>query len=101
MEMTANEILYLIGGIILTFAALPQITQLYVTKTAKGLNLLTFLMLLTGYILKMFYSIYTAINGYGIVLIITTSLGFLNILTVTYLIIYYRYVRKFRKKRRF
>ncbi len=89
--MTLTEILYLIGGIILTFAALPQITQLYMTKNTEGLNLLTFLMITTGYILKMFYAIYTAINGYGIVLIITTSLGFLNILTVTFLIIYYRY----------
>lgn len=91
--MTTVEVLYLIGGIILTFAALPQITQLYLTKNTEGLNLLTFLMLSTGYTLKMFYAIYTAINGYGIVLIITTSLGLLNILTTTFLIIYYRFFR--------
>ena len=91
--MTTVEVLYLIGGIILTFAALPQITQLYLTKSTEGLNLLTFLMLSTGYTLKMFYAIYTAINGYGIVLIITTSLGLLNILTTTFLIIYYRFFR--------
>ena len=92
--MTMTEILYLIGGIILTFAALPQITQLYITKSAEGLNLLTFLMITTGYTLKMFYAFYTAINGYGTVLIITTSLGLLNILTVTIMIIYYRFIRK-------
>jgi len=99
--MTANEVLYLIGGIILTFAALPQITQMYMTKTAEGLNLLTFLMILTGYTLKMFYAIYTAINGYGTVLIITTSLGLLNILTIVILIIKYRFFRIVRKERRF
>lgn len=91
--MTMPEILYLIGGIVLTFAALPQVTQLYITKQTEGLNLLTFLMITSGYILKMFFAIYTAINGYGVVLIITTSLGFLNILTVTFLIIYYRYFK--------
>ena len=89
MEMT--EVLYLIGGIVLTFAALPQITQLYIQKNAESLNLLTFLMILTGNILKMFYAIYTAVNGYGTVLIITTSLSLLIILTLTIMIIYYRF----------
>lgn len=92
--MTMTEILYLIGGIILTSAALPQITQLYLTKNSDGLNLLTFFMLSIGNILKMFYAIYTAINGYGLVIIITTSLSLLNILTLTTLIIYYRYFHK-------
>jgi uncharacterized protein with PQ loop repeat len=89
--MTTNEILYLIGGIILTFAALPQITQLYIQKKSEGLNLLTFLMIVTANILKMFYAIYTAVNGYGTVLIITTSLSLLIILTLTIMIIYYRF----------
>lgn len=89
--MTANEVLYLIGGIILTFAALPQITQLYIEKDAKGLNLLTFLMILAGNILKMFYAIYTAVNGYGTVLIITTTLSLTIISTLTIMIIYYKF----------
>lgn len=92
--MTMTEVLYLIGGIILTSAALPQITQLYLTKNSDGLNLLTFFMLSIGNILKMFYAIYTAINGYGLVIIITTSLSLINILTLTTLIIYYRFYRK-------
>ncbi len=89
--MTTNEATYLIGGIILTFAALPQITQIYITKDVRGLNLLTFLMILTGNILKMFYAIYTAVNGYGLVLIITTSMSLLIIATLTSLIIYYKF----------
>ena len=93
-KMTMTEVLYLIGGIILTSAALPQITQLYLTKNSEGLNLLTFFMLTIGNILKMFYAIYTAINGYGLVIIITTSLSLLNILTLTILIVYYRFYHK-------
>jgi uncharacterized protein with PQ loop repeat len=92
--MTSTEVLFLIGGILLTFAALPQITQLYITKTAEGLNLLTFLMILTGNALKIFYAYYTAVNGYGLVLIITTILSFLIILILTIMIIYYKYFMK-------
>ena len=92
--MTTTEVLYLIGGIILTFAALPQITQLYIQKNADSLNLLTFLMIVIGNILKMFYAIYTAVNGYGIVLIITTSLTLLIVSTLTTMIIYYRFIHK-------
>ncbi len=96
MEMA--EVFQLIGGMILTFAALPQITQVVITKSVEGLNLLTFLMILTGNALKLVYAIHMAVNGYGLVLIITTSMSFLIILTLTSMIVYYR---RFRKDRLF
>ena len=98
--MTMAEVFQLIGGMFLTFAALPQITQILITRSVQGLNLLTFLMILTGNAMKMVYAIYMAINGYGLVLTITTGMSFAIILTLTALIIYYRYFRKVRKFKR-
>ena len=89
--MTTNEILYLMGGVILTFASLPQMTQIYITKNVAGINLLTYLMLTAGTSLKMFYAVYTAINGYGMVIILTTLMSLIIIVTVTSMIIYYRF----------
>ncbi len=88
--MTTPEISQLLGGMVLTFAALPQITQVYITKDVRGLNLTTFLLLLVGNGLKSIYGIYMAVNGYTVVLIITTGLSFLIIAILVIMVIYYR-----------
>lgn len=89
--MTIPEIFQFVGGILLTLAALPQITQVIITKNVRGLNLTTFTMILIGNVFKSVYGIYMAINGYGIILIITTSMSFTIILILIILIIYYRF----------
>ncbi len=88
--MTTPEIFQLLGGMILTFAALPQITQVYITKDVRGLNLTTYLMILVGNGLKSIYGIYMAINGYSTVLIITTGLSMVIITILVLMVIYYR-----------
>jgi len=89
MEMA--EVFQLIGGMLLTFAALPQITQIYMTKSAEGLNITTFLMILIGNACKIIYAIHIAVNGYGTILIFTTGASFLIIVILLALILYYRY----------
>ena len=89
--MTIPEIFQFLGGLLLTLAAVPQITQVYITKNVKGLNLTTFTMILVGNAFKSIYGIYMAINGYGIILIITTSMSFTIISILIILIIYYRF----------
>ena len=88
--MTTPEIFQLLGGILLTFAALPQISQVYITKDVRGLNLTTFLMILVGNGMKSIYGIYMAINGYSTVLIITTGLSMVIISILVLMVIYYR-----------
>ena len=88
--MTTPEVFQLMGGMVLTFAALPQITQVYITKDVRGLNLTTFLLLLAGHGMKSIYGIYMAVNGYTVVLIITTGLSFLIIAILVIMVIYYK-----------
>ncbi len=92
--MTTPEIFQLLGGILLTFAALPQITQVIITKNVRGLNLTTFFMILVGNGFKSIYGIHMAVNGYGVILIITVSMSFTIILILIILIIYYRMLEK-------
>jgi uncharacterized protein with PQ loop repeat len=92
MEMA--EIFQLMGGFILTFAALPQITQVIITKNVTGINLTTFTMLLIGNFLKIIYGYNMAINGITNVLIITNSMAFLIILILVVLVINYKYLEK-------
>jgi len=88
--MMIIEGIQLMGGIFLTFATLPQITQVYITKNVSGLNLTTFIMILIGNLLQGAYGIYMAVNGYGFVLIISNSMAFCMILTLIVLIVKYR-----------
>ncbi len=92
--MTTPEIFQLLGGILATFAALPQITQVMITKNVKGLNLTTYFMILVGNGFMSVYGIYMAVNGYGIILIITISMSTIIISTLIILIIYYRRLEK-------
>lgn len=75
-------------------AGLPQLTQIYLTKSVDGLNILTYLMIVGGNSMMVIYAIELAMNGIGFVLLVTTALGTLVTGAILLLIIYYRYIKK-------
>lgn len=98
--MTMAESFQLLGGILLTFAALPQITQVYITRNVKGLNLLTYFMILVGNGFMAIFGFEMALNGNGIVLLITSLMGFTIISILVILILVFRKFPEIGRNRR-
>jgi uncharacterized protein with PQ loop repeat len=89
MELT--EMIYLIGGITLTIASVPQIVQVIITKSVRGLNLATFMLLLIGNGFKLLYAIDLLQKGISTVIFLSTGMSFLTILILVTLITNYKY----------
>jgi uncharacterized protein with PQ loop repeat len=89
MELT--EMVYLIGGITLTIASVPQIVQVVITKSVRGLNLATFMLLLIGNGFKLLYAIDLLQKGISTVIFLSTGMSFLTILILVTLITNYKY----------
>lgn len=83
--------IYLIGGITLTIASVPQIVQVVITKSVKGLNLATFMLLLIGNGFKLLYAIDLLQKGISTVIFLSTGMSFLTILILVTLITNYKY----------
>ncbi|MCM0648874.1 PQ-loop domain-containing transporter [Clostridium swellfunianum] len=69
------DFLQLIGGIILAFGQIPQIVQIIRTKSAKDINLKTYIMMFTGILLMETYAINLVSHGSGGAFLITNTLS--------------------------
>lgn len=69
------DFLQLIGGIILSFGQIPQIVQIIKTKSAKDINLKTYIMMFTGIFLMETYAINLVAHGTGGAFLFTNTLS--------------------------
>lgn len=69
------DILQLLGGIILSFGQIPQIVQIITTKSAKDLNLKTYIMMFTGILMMEIYAINLVLHGAGGAYLFTNTIS--------------------------
>lgn len=69
------DALQLIGGAIMSFGQIPQILQILKTKSAKDLNLKTFVMMFTGILLMEIYAVNLVLKGSGGAFLITNTVS--------------------------
>lgn len=67
--------LQLLGGIIMSFGQIPQIIQIMKTKSAKDINLKTYIMMFIGIFLMEIYAINLVVHGTGGAFLITNTLS--------------------------
>ena len=67
--------LQLLGGIIMSFGQIPQIIQIIKTKSAKDINLKTYIMMFIGISLMETYAINLVVHGTGGAFLITNTLS--------------------------
>lgn len=67
--------LQLLGGIIMSFGQIPQIIQIMKTKSAKDINLKTYIMMFIGIFLMETYAINLVVHGTGGAFLITNTLS--------------------------
>lgn len=71
--MTIYDILQLIGGMILSVGAIPQIEQIIRTKSVKDINLTSIITLIIGMILMQIYAVHAGLTMF----IITNTISLL------------------------
>ena len=84
------DVLQLIGGIILSFGQIPQIIQIIKTKSARDINLKTYIMMFTGIFLMETYAINLVVHGSGGAFLITNTLSLFASGIMIILILKYR-----------
>ena len=67
--------LQLIGGLIMSFGQIPQILQILRTKSAKDLNLKTYVMMFAGILLMETYAVNLVLHGSGVAYLITNTIS--------------------------
>lgn len=83
------DALQLAGGAIMSFGQIPQILQIIRTKSAKDLNLKTYIMMLTGILLMEIYAVNLVFHGSGGAFLITNSISLLASAIMVFLILKY------------
>ncbi len=83
------DALQLIGGAIMSFGQIPQIIQILRTKSAKDLNLKTFVMMFTGILLMEIYAVNLVLNGSGEAFLITNTVSLIASAIMVSLILKY------------
>lgn len=84
------NLLQLLGGIILSFGQIPQIAQILRTKSARDLNLKTYVMMLTGILMMEIYGVNLVLHGSGGAFLITNSISMLAAVVMVVLVLKYR-----------
>jgi MtN3 and saliva related transmembrane protein len=84
------NLLQLLGGIILSFGQIPQIAQIIRTKSARDLNLKTYVMMLTGILMMEVYGVNLVLHGSGGAFLITNSISMLASVVMVILVLKYR-----------
>ena len=84
------DILQLIGGLILSFGYIPQIIQIFKTKSVNDLNLKTFLSVFVGILFMEIYAINLVINKVGYMFLVTNSMALILTGIMCILIIKFR-----------
>ena len=83
--MNIYDLLQLIGGMILSVGAIPQIEQIIRTKSVKDINLTSIITLIVGMVLMQIYAVH-----YGLTMfIITNTISLLLSIVKLALKIYY------------
>ena len=83
--MNFYEVLQLVGGLILSVGAIPQIEQIVRTKSAKDLNMATIITLIVGMGMMQAYAIHENILMFAI----TNTISLVLAITQLILKIYY------------
>jgi len=84
-KMDMYDVIQLIGGMILSVGALPQIEQIIRTKSVKDINLTSIITLIVGMILMQVYAVHTELTMF----IITNSISLMLAIVKLSLKIYY------------
>lgn len=87
--MKLAEIMQLIGGFILAFGYIPQITRIVKKRSAKDFHFGSFLLMFIGIGLMEVYAASLALNGTGIMFFITNSFSLLLVGVMCVLIVKY------------
>lgn len=69
------DILQLLGGVILSVGYIPQILKLIKTKSSNDFNINTFIFVFIGIAMIEAYAIDLAVNGSGIMYLITNTMS--------------------------
>lgn len=83
------DILQLLGGIIICFGQIPQIVQVLKTKSARDLNIKTYIMTFTGIFLMETYAVNLVFRGAGGAFLITNTLSLIASAVMIILILKY------------
>lgn len=81
--------LQLLGGMIMSVGQIPQISQIVKTKSAKDLNLKTYIMMFTGILLMEIYAVNLVVHGSGGAFLITNTISLLASAVMITLILKY------------
>ena len=79
----------LLGGIIMSMGQIPQITQILKTKSAKDLNLKTYIMMFTGIFLMEIYAVNLVVQGSGGAFLITNTASLIASMIMIVLVLKY------------
>ncbi|WP_233500629.1 MULTISPECIES: PQ-loop domain-containing transporter [Paenibacillus] len=80
----------LTGGIILSLGFIPQIVQIFKTRSVKDLSLKSYLLMLFGISLMEVYAVSLVVEGTGLAFLMTNTLSFMMVSIVILLILRFR-----------
>lgn len=80
------DFLQLAGGLILAIGYIPQIIQLIKTRSSRDLNAKTYLSLTVGILLMEVYAVDLAVQGSGVMFLVTNSISLFLTGSITALI---------------
>lgn len=84
------SVMQLTGGIILSLGFIPQIVQIFKTRSVKDLSLKSYLLMLFGISLMEVYAVSLVVEGTGLAFLMTNTLSFVMVSIVILLILRFR-----------
>lgn len=84
------SVMQLMGGIILSVGFIPQIVQIFKTRSVKDLSLKSYLLMLFGISLMEVYAVSLVVEGTGLAFLMTNTLSFMMVSMVILLILRFR-----------
>lgn len=84
------SVMQLTGGIILSLGFIPQIVQIFKTRSVKDLSLKSYLLMLFGISLMEVYAVSLVVEGTGLAFLMTNTLSFMVVSIVILLILRFR-----------
>lgn len=84
------SVMQLMGGIILSLGFIPQIIQIFKTRSVKDLSLKSYLLMLSGISLMEVYAVSLVVEGTGLAFLMTNTLSFMMVSIVILLILRFR-----------
>lgn len=84
------SVMQLTGGIILSLGFIPQIVQIFKTRSVKDLSLKSYFLMLFGISLMEVYAVSLVVEGTGLAFLMTNTLSFMMVSIVILLILRFR-----------